>query len=270
MTVKNREELKTVTFITSTETQCISSLIDLVRFSNIQRLLRVTAYVFQFIKKFKERVNGGQRVFESDISATDLKEAEQCWILDVQGSLRLNKKFEAWSQEFNLFADCDGLLRCRGRMSHAELPYATKHPILLDGNHRFTTLAIKDCHSRVMHSGVKDILTELRSKFWLVKGRQADNKFPHNCVTCLRYEGKPYKAPPPPPLPDFQVTTAPAFTFTGLDYAGPLYVKGEKKKTEKKVRIFLYTCCVTKAVHLDIVPDLKRRSQKHFLDVSAD
>ena len=74
-------------------------------------------------------------------------------------------------------------------------------------------------------------------------------------MTCRRYEGKPYKAPPPP-LPDFRVTTAPAFTFTGLDYAGPLYVKGAKKKTEKKVWICLYTCCVTRTVHLDIVPDL--------------
>ena len=116
MTMKNRE-LKTVTFITSIETLSISSLIDLVRFSNLPRLLRVTVYVLQFIKKLKERVNGGQQVFESDISATDLKEAEKCWILDVQGSLQLNKKFEAWSQEFNLFTDCDGLLRCRGRIA---------------------------------------------------------------------------------------------------------------------------------------------------------
>ena len=142
MTVKNREQIKTVTLITNTETHSISSNIDLVRFSNFQRLLRVTAYVLQFVKKLKERVNGGQQVFESDVSATDLKDAEQCWILDVQGSLRLNKKFETWSQEFNLFTDCDGVLRGRGRMSHAELSYATKHPILLNSNHRFTTLII--------------------------------------------------------------------------------------------------------------------------------
>lgn len=207
MTMKNREQLKTVTFITNAETHNISSLINLVHFSNLPRLPRVTVYVLQFIKKLKERVNGGRQGFESDISATDLKEAEKCWILDVQGSLQLNKKFEAWSQEFNLFTDCDDLLRCSGRMSHAELPYATKHPILLDSNHRFTTLIIKDCHRRVMHSGVQDTLTELRSKFGLVKGRQAVKKLLCNCVTCWRYEGKPYKVLPPPPLPDFRVTT---------------------------------------------------------------
>ena len=256
MTMKNRERIKTLTCIASSEGRSISSLIDLNRFSNLQRLLRVTAYVLRFIKILKERMKGDEQVFESDISATDLKEAEQCWISDVQGSLRLNKKFESWSREFDLFTDCDGLLRCRGRMSHAELPYTTKHPILLDSNHGFTALVIRDCHRRVMHNGVKETLTELRSKFWLVKGRQAVKKLLHNCVTCRRYEGKPYKAPPPPPLPDFRVTTAPAFTFTGLDYAGPLYVKEAKTKTGKKVWICLYTCCVTRAVHLDVVPDL--------------
>ena len=77
-----------------------------------------------------------------------------------------------------------------------------------------------------------------------------------NCVTCRKYEGQPYRVPPPHPLLDFRVTTAPAFTFTGLDYAGPLHVKETRKKTDKKVWTCLYTCCVTRAVHLDIVPDL--------------
>ena len=109
----------------------MNSIIDLNRFSNLQRLLRVTANVLRFVKNLKGRLKGGKQVFESDISATDLKEAEQHWILDVQRSLRLNKKFESWSREFDLFTDFDGLLRCRGRMSHAERPYTTRTPVYL-------------------------------------------------------------------------------------------------------------------------------------------
>ena len=101
--MKNREQLKTFTFVTSSESHSISSLIDLDRFSNLHRLLRVTAYVLRFVKNLKERVKGGKQVFGSDISATDMKEAEQCWILDVQRTLRMNKKFESWSREFDLF-----------------------------------------------------------------------------------------------------------------------------------------------------------------------
>jgi len=184
-----------------------------------------------------------------------MEEAEQYWILDVQKSLQQNKKFENWRREFKLFTDRVGILRCGGRLWHADLPYSAKHPILLDANPGFTTLVIRNCHESVMHDGVKETLTELGSKFWLARGRQVVKKLLHSCVTCRRHKGKPYQAPPPPPLPEFRVKTAPAFTFTVLDYAGPLHVKGANKKTEGKVWICLYTCGVTRAVHLDIVPD---------------
>ena len=128
-----------------------------------------------------------------------------------------------------------------GRLSRAGLPYSAKDPILVDANHGFTTLVIRDCHERVMHDGVKQTLTELRSKFWLAKGRQVVKKLLHSCVTWRRHKRKPYQGPPPPPLPEFRVKAAPAFTFTGLDYAGPLYVKGANKESETKVWVCLYT-----------------------------
>lgn len=39
----------------------------------------------------------------------------------------------------------------------------------------------------------------------------------------------------------------------GIDYAGPLWVRGEE---EAKTWIVLYTCCSSRAVHLDLVPDM--------------
>ena len=47
-----------------------------------------------------------------------------------------------------------------------DLPESSKHPILLDKTHYLTTLILRDCHARVMH---KATLTELRSRFWVVK-----------------------------------------------------------------------------------------------------
>lgn len=93
-----------------------------------------------------------------------------------------------------------------------------------------------------VHNGVKETLTELRSEFWLARGRQVVKKLLHSCVTCHWHEGKPYQEPPQF-LPEIRVKTAPAFTLTGLDYAGPLYIKGVSKKTGKKVWISLYTSC---------------------------
>ena len=64
---------------------------------------------------------------------------------------------------------------------------------------------------------------------------------------------------------------SPAFTNTGVDFAGPLFVKSDlKEKSDmKKVYIALYTCGSSRAVHLDVVPDLSAetfiRSFKRFI-----
>ena len=63
-----------------------------------------------------------------------------------------------------------------------------------------------------------------------------------------------FKPPPPSPLPTFRVKEDPAFTYTGIDFAGPLFVHGYENFTQK-VWICLFTCYVTRAVHLDVVPD---------------
>jgi hypothetical protein len=115
-------------------------------------------------------------------------------------------------------------------------------------------LFIRKAHHRVLHNGVKETLAELRSRFWIVKGRSLIKSIIHRCCVCRRHEGKPYSAPPPPPLPTFRVEEAPPFSFTGVDFAGPLYVRGNG--ASKKVWICLYTCCVVRAIHLDLVPDL--------------
>ena len=103
----------------------------------------------------------------------------------------------------------------------------------------------------MFHNGTKETLTELRGRFWIVKGRQVVRRILRRCVLCKRFEGKPYDEPPPPPLPVFRVQEAPPFAVTGVDYAGPLYLKDSNK-----VWICLFTCCVIRAVHLEVVPDM--------------
>ena len=76
----------------------------------------------------------------------------------------------------------------------------------------------------------------------------------HKCVICRRHEGRPFPNPPPPPLPSFRVKMAPPFSFVGVDFAGPLFTKSEH--SSQKTWICLFTCCVTRAVHLDLVPNL--------------
>ncbi|KAK3726311.1 hypothetical protein QZH41_012748 [Actinostola sp. cb2023] len=48
------------------------------------------------------------------------------------------------------------------------------------------------------------------------------------------FEGRPYNAPMSPPLPESRIKECPPFTFTGIDFAGPLYVSEGKKKPSYK------------------------------------
>ena len=189
------------------------------------------------------------------------------WIREAQSTLVSDRKFVTWKKQFGLFEDDDAIWRCQGQISKADIPFSAKHPIMLHKSHYLTKLFIVQAHQRVFHNGVKETLTELRSRFWIVKGRAVVRQIVYLCVICRRFEGKAYQTPHPPPLPGFRVTEAPPFTFTGVDYAGPLYVKngGEGKD---KVWLCLFTCCVVRAVHLDLVPDMSTaaflRSFKRF------
>ena len=89
-----------------------------------------------------------------------------------------------------------------------------------------------------------------------MKGRSLVRAIIHRCITCRRFEGAPFPAPPPPPLPVSRVKEDPAFSFTGVDFAGPLMIRTEGPNKTGKTWICLFTCFVTRAVHLDIVLDM--------------
>ena len=89
-------------------------------------------------------------------------------------------------------------------------------------------------------------------KYWIIRGRSFVRNVLHRCVTCCRFERRAHYPPPPPPLPAFRVKEAPAFAYTGVDFAGPLYVKGSNDSKEIKVWICLLTCCVVRAIHLEV------------------
>ena len=251
------------------ERKGLSEIIDCQRYSNINRLLGVTAYVLRIMNNIRQTTDKNGKVHTSiTLSANEISSAKTLWIKEVQKKLTASKNFETWKRQFGLFTDAEGLWRCGGRLSNAEIPYSTKHPILLLKDHHFTTLVILRAHKRVSHNGVRETLTELRSIYWIIRGRSAVKSIIRQCTVCLRYEGKPYTATHPPPLPEFRVRERPPFSYTGVDFAGPLHVKERGNNGTSKVWICLYTCCVVRAVHLDIIPNLTTsaflRSFKRF------
>ena len=253
--VEQRGSKKTHTLLLTTtpsDNVRIGDLMSCEVFSDSHKLLRVTAYVMRAAKLFKAK--GSITDSAPTLSSQELAVAERHWISHAQDELVRQRNFECLRKQFGLFLDDKGLWRCGGRLQSVDVPYATKHPLLMPRRHAFTVLLVREAHVRVLHNGVKETLTELRSKFWVVKGRSLVKRVIHSCVICRRHEGRPYHTPLPPPLPSYRVEQSPPFSYTGVDFAGPLFVK--TSDGSQKVWICLFTCCVMRAVHLEIVPDL--------------
>jgi hypothetical protein len=67
----------------------------------------------------------------------------------------------------------DGVLKCKGRLSNADLEIEAREPMILPSEHYLTELIIRDYHNRAHHCGLRATLPELRSMFWVPRGRQA-------------------------------------------------------------------------------------------------
>lgn len=83
---------------------------------------------------------------------------------------RLMKKTGASISTLNPQVE-DGLLRAGGRIGRAPLSYELKHPVILPYKHHVTDLIIKDHHLNVGHMGQESVLSSLRRKYWILKGR---------------------------------------------------------------------------------------------------
>ena len=245
--MKAKDRKITHSLLTTEEKMTISHIMNYNDFSSTEQLYRVTAYMYvlRFVAKLKKSSKSGDaRKTTTMLSAQEISCAEVLWIKESQCQLIEDRNFESWKPRFGLFVDEAGLWRCGRRLSNANIPFSTKHPILLHRNHPLTTLIIRKAHEKVLHNGVKETLTEIRSKYWIVKGRSLIKMIIHKCITCKRFEDRPYIAPPPPPLPNIQVTEESPFIYTGIDFAGPLYIKCKDGTSSHKLSVH---------IHVDIV-----------------
>ena len=170
---------------------------------------------------------------------------------DLQIELQKNNRFTYWKQQLGFYLDENGVWRCGGRLTNADIPTDKWNQILLDKAHYITELIVTDTHHRVLHNGVADTLSELQSNL-LAGPRKTVRSSTHTCMCLLsqtRNQGKP-----PPSLPAFWVQQLRPFQATVVDFAGPMYVRN--LGSESQVWLCLYTCSSTRAVHLEFIVDM--------------
>ena len=149
------------------------------------------------------------------IAAEEIAQAKTVWEAAVQYS-SFPDVFEALKhqtshplvRQLGLQLDKNGVLRCHGRLSNADLSFDAINPKLLPSKHAFTNLVVQSVHRRLLHTGVPHTLSQLRLEYWVPKGRTVVKHVLLKCQVCRRHEGGAFKIPAMPSLPNARVLPA--------------------------------------------------------------
>ena len=148
------------------------------------------------------------------------------------------------------FEDKSGLIRLRTVISSRDDHFGFRCPIVLDPKHPLVSRLIQYRHEKLKHAGIQIVMSNLREQVWIISSRQATRSVIAKCAVCKRYKGTRIEASPAT-LPEERIRDAAAFEVSGVDFAGPLYLK-----RGGKAWICLFTCAVYRAIHLELVTSL--------------
>ena len=221
------------------------------------------AYCLRFIHncRFKDSL------YQGALSPSELNEAALLCVRHAQNDSFMKEKTDLVRKglispkssllSLNPFLDRYQCLRVGGRLQNIELSFDQQHPMILPKRHHITTLIIEDLHTKNLHANGQLLLSLLRQRFWIPDGRNVVRKVIRKCLICFRLKTSTAKQLMGQ-LSGERVTPTRPFTNTGVDYAGPFYLKQGRQcsKSVTKGYIALFVCLSTKAIHLELVPDL--------------
>ena len=197
------------------------------------------------------------------VSPSSLRQAEQVILRSVQASVYakeialLNRDGELprdsallrLSPEFH-----NGLLVTTGRIRHAPGIDSNQPPIILPARHHVTEILLRQQHQQLGHCGVQQLIAESRKQYWIIGVTVLAKRVARNCFICRRREARPLSQRMADLPPDRVTSGGAAFTNVGLDYFGPILVKRGRGR-EKRYGC-LFTCLVTRAVHIEVAHSL--------------
>ncbi|KAL7307805.1 hypothetical protein TKK_0000126 [Trichogramma kaykai] len=235
------------------------------RISSFPRILKVLGYCGRWLARFRLRTVS----FSNCIKLTTdeiywartacFKLIQQRWYGKELELLKKKKPLIQKSELFRLspFLDDQDLIRLTGRLHNAPIPFSERHPIILPGSDEIVKRLVEENHRATLHGGVQLLISHLQQSFWITGMRRLVSGVCRRCMRCTRFRAKTSQQQMAP-LPVDRLTPQRAFTFTGLDYAGPFTVPFSKRRKAitAKGYIAILVCMTYKAVHIEAVSDL--------------
>lgn len=245
---------------------CLSVLLG--KFSDWNKLQNAVGWLLRFKSLLIQRYLPGkrnlcQKVSEKFLSVREMQMAQIAIFKLVQEETFESDIHEVKTQRGVSNSSClkrlcpvlkDDVLRVGGRVEMSDLHEDSKHQIILPSNHNVTRILIRKYHEQNAHMGPVHILSQLRQKYWIIHGLQTVKSVIGQCITCKRQLQRP-EVQQMGDLPEERLTPdMPPFTYVGVDYFGPMYVKSGRKHHKRYGCLF--TCLTSRAVHLEIAHSL--------------
>ena len=113
---------------------------------------------------------------------------------------------------------------------------------------------VGEAHLKTIHEGVTLTMTRIRDQYWIPTLRQLAKRIIKRCYGCKRFNISHYPKPSQGLIRTDRTKKDLPFSVIGTDYAGPFICK-TKGKRDIKVYLLLFTCSLTRAIHLEILPN---------------
>jgi hypothetical protein len=184
-----------------------------------------------------------------------VKDQEQHFNYEME-ILRKGKQLTERSKliRLNPILDEEGLIRSNSRVVNAQfMSKDARYPIILADGSWITRLIIGYFHELQHHNaGVNQLLSDLGTKYWILKARKNIKVYENECFECKRRRAKGMQQIMAP-LPSFRFEEPlEVFARTAVDFAGPFETIQGRGKSRAKRYLCLFTCLQSRAVHLEM------------------
>ena len=200
--------------------------------------MRITAWALRFLHNSQRKHRGREKV-RGALTTEEIANAKTCWMRKVQSNISPNLQAPGWE----LVKENTGILKCKGRIRGY-------NPTYIQGG-VFAETLIAHTNGQIRDLGVANTMAAIRDNWWIPRLRSKLKKLINECNICKIFSTKPYGSTRTAEMPSFRIKIARPFETTGVDFAGPLTYKINKKKQGKSYAL-IFSCAASRAVHLEL------------------
>ncbi|XP_065089915.1 uncharacterized protein LOC135711105 [Ochlerotatus camptorhynchus] len=154
------------------------------RYNSFRKIQRIMGYVLRFVGNCLMK-NPAERKTNHHLTIPELRQATEAIIHVVQfvhlaDEIQRVVAHEPCKKLANLRPIyTDGLLRVGGRLDRSQLPFESRHPIILPDKDPVVRLLIRQMHVEQLHVGQSGLMNAMRQRYWVLNARSIIRQITH-------------------------------------------------------------------------------------------